>query len=69
MATNEHDSLRSQSFSNQCFFNRRSFLKGSATLTAGFSALVGALELPVSTLTWMREANGVITATKNLTDG
>ena len=93
MATNEHDSLRSQSFSNQCFFNRRSFLKGSATLTAGFSALVGALELPetvmasdsnlnilgpkpgfapqlgtfVSTLTWMREANGVITATKNLT--
>ena len=27
MATNEQDSLRSQSFSNQCFFNRRSFLK------------------------------------------
>jgi hypothetical protein len=49
------------------FFNRRSFLKGSAALTAGFSALVGALELPVSTLTWMREANGVITATKDLT--
>lgn len=93
MATNQQDSLRSQNFSNQRSCNRRNFLRGSAALTAGFSALVGALELPetamasdsnlnilgpkpgfapqlgtfISTLTWMREANGVITATKNLT--
>ena len=76
-----------------CFSNRRSFLQGSAALTAGLSTLFGALSLPqavhasesdpnvlgprpgyspqvgtfVSLLTWMREANGVIRATKNLT--
>jgi len=77
---------------NEHFFNRRSFVKVSAALTAGFPALFGALLLPetakasdsnlnilgpkpgyapqvgtfVSTLTWMREANGVISATKVL---
>ena len=76
-----------------CFSNRRSFLQGSAALTAGLSTLFGALSLPdavhgsdsnpnvlgprpgyspqlgtfVSLLTWMREANGVISATKKLT--
>lgn len=74
-------------------FNRRSFLKGSAALAAGFSALPGMLLVPkaaeaadsninilgpkpgytpqvgtlVSMLTWMREINGVISATKGLT--
>jgi hypothetical protein len=78
---------------NQRFSNRRTFLKGSAALTAGFSPLFGALWLPetiqasdsslnilgpksgygpqvgtlVSMLTWMRDANGVITATRGLT--
>jgi Protein of unknown function (DUF664) len=73
--------------------DRRSFLKGSAALTALFPAAFGALLLPetgqasdsnlnifgprpgyppqvgvfVSALTWMREANGVISATKGLT--
>jgi Protein of unknown function (DUF664) len=77
----------------QYFSNRRSFLHGSAVLTAGLSTLFGALSLPhtvhandstlnilgprpgyspqlgtfVSLLTWMRDANGVISATKNLT--
>lgn len=77
----------------QCFSPRREFLKGSAALTASFSALFGALSLPgtaqasdsslnilgprpgyapqvgtfVSLLTWMRDANGVIKATKDLT--
>jgi Protein of unknown function (DUF664) len=77
---------------NERFSNRRSFLKGTAALTAGCSALLGALVLPettpasdsdinilgpkpgyapqvgtfVSILTWMREANGVISATKGL---
>src|SRR5579872_6239026 len=81
------------SLASQCFSNRRKFLKGSAVLTAGFSAFWGALSVPeivqasdnnlnilgprlgygpqlgtlVSLLTWMREANGVITATKGLT--
>ena len=94
MAASKQDSLGGQSFNNECFSNRRSFLKGSAALTAGFSALSGgALFLPeiaqasdsnlniigpksgyapqvgsfVSILTWMREANGIINATKNLT--
>src|SRR5579863_1156996 len=74
-------------------FNRRSFLKGSAALAAGFSALPGMLLVSkaaeaadsnvnilgpkpgyapqvgtlVSMLTWMREINGVISATKGLT--
>ena len=87
MAAGEQDSL-----ANECFSNRRSFLKGSAALTAGFSALSRALLLPetaqasdsnlnilgpkpgygtevgtfVSMFTWMREANGVISATKGL---
>ena len=77
----------------QCFANRRNFLKGSAVLTAGLPALLGALSLPetvqasdsnlnilgprpgygpqlgtlISQLTWMREANGVISVTKGLT--
>jgi hypothetical protein len=80
-------------FASSSFSNRRSFLQGSAALTAGFSTLFGSLSLPqavhagdsnlnvlgprpgyspqvgtfVSLLTWMREANGVISATKNLT--
>jgi hypothetical protein len=75
------------------FSDRRSFLKGSAALTALLSPAFGALLLPetggasdsnlnilgprpgyapqvgvfVSMLTWMREANGVISATKGLT--
>src|SRR4029077_15946708 len=78
---------------NECFATRRSFLKGSAVLTAGFPALFGSFFMPemaqaadsniniigpqpgygsqmgffVSMLTWMREANGVISATRNLT--
>jgi uncharacterized damage-inducible protein DinB len=94
MAASKQDSLAGQSFNNECFSNRRSFLNGSAVLTAGFSTLLGdALFLPttaeasdlnlniigpksgyapqvgsfVSMLTWMREANGIINATKNLT--
>jgi hypothetical protein len=93
MAASKQDSVAGQSFVNQCFSNRRHFLKGSAALTAGFPALFGALSLPetaqasdsnlnvlgprpgyapqlgtfVSLLTWMREANGVISATKRLT--
>jgi hypothetical protein len=94
MAASEQDSLGGQSFNNECFFDRRSFLKGSAVLTAGFSTLLGdAFFLPataeasdsnlniigpksgyapqvgsfVSMLTWIREANGIINATKNLT--
>ena len=94
MAASKQDSLGGQSFNHECFSNRRSFLKGSAVLTAGFSTLLGdAFFLPptaeasdsnlniigpksgyapqvgsfVSMLTWMREANGIINATKNLT--
>jgi uncharacterized damage-inducible protein DinB len=93
MSPIEHDLLAGQNFVSPCFSNRRSFLKGSAALTAGLSALSGALLRPeiaqadeanlnilgpksgytpqvgtfVSTLTWMREANGVISATKGLT--
>ena len=93
MAASKQDSLTGQSFNNECFSNRRSFLRGSAALTAGFSSVLGALSLPdmaqasdsnlniigpkpgygpqmgsfVSMLTWMREVNGIINATKNLT--
>jgi len=93
MAAIEQDSGAGQGSGNQCFSDRRSFLKGSAALTASFSALLGALSLPetteasdsnlnilgprpgygpqvgtfVSQCTWMREANGVISATKGLT--
>ena len=93
MAASKQDSLGGQSFNNECFSNRRSFLRGSAALTAGFSSVLGALSLPdmaqasdsnlniigpkpgygpqmgsfVSMLTWMREVNGIINATKNLT--
>lgn len=93
MPANEQNSLAGRFFASQRFSSRRSFLQGSAALTAGFSALFGALSLPqtvqasdsnlnllgarsgygpqvgtfVSLLTWMREANGVISATKNLT--
>ena len=94
MAASKQDSLAGQSFNIEYFSDRRSFLKGSAALTAGFSTLLGgALFLPeiaqasdsnlniigpksgygpqmgsfVSMLTWMREANGIINATKNLT--
>jgi len=93
MAASEQDSLTGQSFNNECFSNRRSFLRGAGALTAGFSSVLGALSLPdmaqasdsnlniigpkpgygpqmgsfVSMLTWMREVNGIINATKNLT--
>jgi uncharacterized damage-inducible protein DinB len=94
MAASKQDSLAGQSFTNECFSNRRGFLKGSAALTAGFSSLLGGALFPpeiaqasdsnlniigpkpgygpqmgsfVSMLTWMREANGIINATKNLT--
>jgi hypothetical protein len=92
MPTSIPNSIAEDRFANQCFSNRRNFLKGAAALTAGFSAF-GALSLPgtaqpsdsnlnmlgprpgyspqvgtfVSLLTWMREANGVISATKGLT--
>jgi hypothetical protein len=88
MAAGERDSRPSDFFSD-----RRSFLKGSAALTALLSPAFGAPLLPetarpsdpnlnilgprpgyapqvgvfVSMLTWMREANGVISATKGLT--
>jgi len=91
MSTIEQKSFLGQNFVNQCFSSRRTFLRGSAAITAG-SAFWGML-LPdtaqasesspnvlgprlgyppqlgsfVSELTWMREANGVISATKNLT--
>jgi hypothetical protein len=93
MAASEQESLPGLSFANQSLSNRRSFLRGSAALTAGLSALFGAQLLPetarasdsnlnilgpkpgygpqvgtlVSILTWMREGNGVINATKGLT--
>ncbi len=93
MPTSIPNSLVEDRFGNHHFSNRRNFLKGSAALTAGISALFGALSLPgtaqpsdsnlnmlgprpgyspqvgtfVSLLTWMREANGVISATKGLT--
>jgi uncharacterized damage-inducible protein DinB len=93
MPTSIPNSIAEDRFANQCFSNRRNFLKGSAALTAGFSAFFGPLSLPgtaepsdsnlnmlgprpgyapqvgtfVSLLTWMREANGVISATKGLT--
>jgi uncharacterized damage-inducible protein DinB len=92
MAGNERNPLAGRWFTKQSP-NRRSFLKGSAAVTAGLSTLLGALSLPefvqgadsnlnmlgprpgytpqvgtfVSLLTWMREANGVIAATKGLT--
>jgi hypothetical protein len=93
MAASERNALTGHHFADQCFSNRRGFLKASASLAAGFSALCGTLVLPettqasdsdlnilgpkpgyapqvgtlVSMLTWMREANGVITASKGLT--
>lgn len=93
MAASKQDSGAGKRFANECFANRRNFLKGSAVLTAGFPALLGSFFLPetaqaadsniniigpkpgygqqmgsfVSMLTWMREANGVISATRNLT--
>jgi uncharacterized damage-inducible protein DinB len=93
MAAIEQDSGAGQCSGNQCLSDRRSFLKGSAALTASFSALFGAFSLSesaqasdsnlnilgprpgyapqvgtfVSEFTWMREANGVISATKGLT--
>ncbi len=91
MAAREMNSLAGEQ-SSGFVSNRRSFLKGTAALTAGFSMLPGALSLPgtaetadsmhmlgpragytpqvgtfVSELTWLREFNGVITATKGLT--
>ena len=93
MSAGQPNSLGEDRLANPTFFNRRSFLKGSAALTAGLSTLVGTLSLPevsrasdsnlnllgprpgygpqlgsfISALTWMREANGVIAATKGLT--
>jgi hypothetical protein len=46
MAVTEHNSLASLYPDTPCFSSRRSFLKGSAAVTAGFSTLVGALALP-----------------------
>ena len=89
----DNGSLSRQVFANGSSSNRRSFLKSSAALATGLSALAGELFLPhtseaddsnlnllgartgyapqmgtfVSMLTWIREANGVISATKNLT--
>ena len=91
MAAIEHYGLSGQNFVS--LSNRRTFLKGSAALAVGLSAISGALLRPemahaddtnlnilgpksgyapqvgtfVSMLTWMREANGVIAATKGLT--
>lgn len=90
MPRDEQNSNACDGFSS----DRRSFLQGSAALTAGFSRLFAALALPqvakasdadsnlnllgprpgyspqvgtfVSLLTWMREGNGVIRATKDL---
>jgi uncharacterized damage-inducible protein DinB len=93
MAASERNSHDGHFFASQRFSNRRGFLKGSAALTVGFSAVFGAISIPetaqasdsnlnilgpkpgyglqvgtfVSMLTWMREANGVISATKGLT--
>jgi hypothetical protein len=89
---NEKNCFPGQSYPNHYVSSRRSFLLGSAAITAG-STLFAALLRPevvqasesnlnllgptagytpqlgnfVSELTWMREANGVISATKNLT--
>ena len=89
---NEKSCLPGQSYSADSPSSRRSFLLGSAAITAG-STLFAALLRPeilhasesnlnllgpspgyapqlgnfISELTWMREANGVISATKNLT--
>jgi len=49
MAAIEQDSGAGESSGNQCFSDRRSFLKGSAALTASFSALLGALCFPETT--------------------
>jgi len=93
MAASGQDAGAGEYLANECFATRRSFLKGSAVLTAGFPALFGSFFMPgmaqaadsniniigpkpgygsqmgsfVSMLTWMREANGVISATRNLT--
>jgi uncharacterized damage-inducible protein DinB len=91
MTATERNPLDGQRSADQCFSNRRGFLKGSAALTVGFSALFGRLSPEtawaddanlnilgprpgyspqvgtlVSLLTWMREGNGVIRATKDL---
>jgi uncharacterized damage-inducible protein DinB len=93
MAASGQDAGAGEYLANECFATRRSFLKGSAVLTAGFPTLFGSFFMPgmaqaadsniniigpkpgygsqmgsfVSMLTWMREANGVISATRNLT--
>ncbi len=93
MAANQPDSGVSQSSVSGCSFDRRTFLRSSAAVAAGWTAMSGALFVPeaaqasdtnlnilgpqpgyapqlgtfVSMLTWMREANGVIRATKDLT--
>jgi uncharacterized damage-inducible protein DinB len=93
MTAGKRNSLDGHCFANESVSTRRGFLKESAALTAGFSALLGASLIPesvhasdsnlnilgprpgfgpqlgtfVSMLTWMRDANGVITATRGLT--
>jgi uncharacterized damage-inducible protein DinB len=88
----ESNIITGQILVGECGFNRRTFLARSMAVTAGLSALSGALLTPntaqasdsnlnllgptfgyspqigsfVSMLTWMREANGVIRATKDL---
>ncbi|HLW85864.1 MAG TPA: hypothetical protein VKR60_11675 [Candidatus Sulfotelmatobacter sp.] len=89
MAASEPNPLVGQRFASQFSSDRRGFLKDSAALTVGFSALCGVFFRPeaaqaadsgpnvlgprpgyspqvgtfVALLTWMREANGVISAT------
>jgi hypothetical protein len=91
MPIREQDSF--SAFTDQSFFNRRNFLKGSAGFSVGVPALFAKFLMSqtahadessltifgprpgysaqlgsfVSELTWMREFNGVISVTKNLT--
>ena len=48
MAGYEQNSVSLEGFNDPSFPSRRRFLQGSAALTAGFSALVGALSFPES---------------------
>lgn len=46
MAGCDQNSVSLESFNDASFFSRRRLLQGSAALTAGLSALVGALSWP-----------------------
>ena len=93
MQVPEQNFVSIKEFNHRFIATRRRFLQSSAAITAGLTAVGGALSFPtslnasdtdlnvlgsrtgyapqlgnfVSELTWMREANGVISATKNLT--